>query len=228
MHSASQLTRDSFTITIAGRQAALADVFPGFQRSDRLGVVVRSPCGGVGASALILAAVTGFYEHQRARSDDFFIYPDYFVFHVGRRHGDHNMLNVWPDHKEVTVPDDPEVLLQAINDRGVTRLVVENGVAGQPELGRHTRGSAESRIVSALTYAPHGDLPGGDVEIRGNVVTESYVDDVLDESTMVPAQVREAVRTARRARCPDGAPTETYRRVTLDHAFALLAAGPTR
>ena len=220
MHSATELTRDSFTITIEGRQAELADVFPGFQWSDRLGVVVRSPCSGDGASALILAAVTGFYEQQRARSDDFFIYPDYFVFHVGTRHGDHGMLDVWPDHKEVTVPDDAEALLQAINDRGITRLVVENGAARQPELSRHTRESAESRIVSALVF---GDLPDGDIEVRGNAVTESYVDDVLDASTMVPAEVRESIRAARR----DGPATETYRRITLEQAFALLAATPS-
>lgn len=219
MHSASELTSDSFTITIDGRPAELADVFPGFHGSDRLGVVVRSPCGGVGASGLILAAVTGFYDHQRARSDDFFIYPDYFVFHVGRRHGDHGMLDVWPGHKEVTVPDDAEGLLQAINDRGITRLVVEDGVAAPPALSRHTRESAETRIVTALAYAPHGNLPGGDVEIRGNAVTESFVDDVLDASTMVPAQVR----ASRRAQRCDGPPTETYRRVTLEHAFELLA-----
>ena len=219
MHSASELTSDSFTITIDGRPAELADVLPGFHASDRLGVVVRSPCGGVGASGLILAAVTGFYEHQRARSDDFFIYPDYFVFHVGTRHGDHGMFDVWPDHKEVTVPDDGEALLQAINDRGITRLVVEDGAAAPAELNRYTRESAESRIVSALAYAPHGDVRGGDIEIRGNAVTKSYVDDVLEASTMVPAELREEVRATRSA----DPPTETYRRVTLERAFELLA-----
>jgi len=112
-----------------------------------------------------------------------------------------------------------EALLEAINDRGITRLVIENGAAGQPELSRHTRESAESRIVTALAY---GDLPGGDVEIRGNAVTESCVDDVLDASTMVPAEVHESVRAARR----DGPPNETYRRVTLEQAFDLLAATP--
>ena len=215
MHSASELTSDSFTITIDGRPAELADVFPGFHASDRLGVVVCTPCGGVGASGLILAAVTGFYEHQRARADDYFIYPDYFVFHVGTRHGDHGMFDVWPDHKEVTVPDDAEALLQAINDRGITRLVVEDGAAAPAELNRHTRESAESRIVSALAYAPHGDVAAGDVEIRGNAVTKSYVDDVLDASTMVPAEVR-MTRSG-------GPSTETYRRITLEQAFELLA-----
>ena len=64
------------------------------------------------------------------------------------------------------------------------------------------------------------DVSGGDVAIRGNAVTESYVNEVLDASTMVPAQVRESVRLAR----SDGPPTETYRRVPVEHAFELLAA----
>ncbi len=42
------------------------------------------------------------------------------------------MFDVWPDHKEVTVPDHAEELLQAINDRGITRLLVEDGAARRP------------------------------------------------------------------------------------------------
>ena len=42
------------------------------------------PCGAVGASLLLLAAITAFDHAQRARSEHFYIYPDYFLFHVGR------------------------------------------------------------------------------------------------------------------------------------------------
>jgi hypothetical protein len=50
---------------------------------DRLGIVVHQPGGALGASVLALATITAFYDLQRARGNDFFIYPDYFVFHVG-------------------------------------------------------------------------------------------------------------------------------------------------
>src|SRR5919199_663538 len=96
----------------------------------RVGAVVRTPCGAVGASTLILAAVTAFYDVQRAGGEDFFIYPDFFLFHVGRPLGDHSMLDVWPGHKEVVVTGGPDALLEAINDRGVTHLAVEDGAPG--------------------------------------------------------------------------------------------------
>lgn len=39
---------------------------------------------------------------------------------------DHSSLDVWPPHKEVIVPNEPEQILEAINDRGITRLLVED------------------------------------------------------------------------------------------------------
>ena len=116
MHTARELSSPAFSIRVEGRAGVLDDVFPDFAERDRLGVVVRHPCGAIGASTLILAAVTAFYDAQRAKGEDFFIYPDYFLFHVGARLGDHGMLDVWPAHKEVVVPDEPEELLRAIND----------------------------------------------------------------------------------------------------------------
>lgn len=126
MYSAKELTSASFSLTVNGEEASFCDVFPGFEERDRLGIVVRQPGGALGASALILATITAFYDFQRARGGDFFIYPDYYIFHVGQSHGDHAMLDIWPRHKEVVVLDDPEGLLQAINDRAITRLLVED------------------------------------------------------------------------------------------------------
>ena len=128
MHSSRELTSAMFAYTVAGRPAAFADVFPGFDGRDRLGVVVRTPGGALGASVLVLAAVTACYDLERARSADFFRYPDYYLFHVGQPVGPYAMLDIWPDHKEVAVPaGDPEALLRAINDRAVTRLLIEDG-----------------------------------------------------------------------------------------------------
>lgn len=214
MHTADELTSDSFTLTVAGQPAQLADVFPGFDERDRVGVVISKPCGAVGASALVLACVTAFYDAQRAHSDEFFVYPDYFFFHVGERLGDHGMLDVWPDHKEVVVPDDPEQILRAINDRGITRLLVEDGDPGRPEFERQTRASAESRIVTALAYCTDGRVVEADVTAAGNDVTESYVAAVL-EGAGLPSD-RSRLRD-------DGRLVESYRRITLVEALALLA-----
>jgi hypothetical protein len=206
----------------------VADVLPAFDAHDRLGVVVRRPCAAVGASALLLATVTAFYDIQRARAADFFIYPDYFVFHVGRRMGSHNRMEIWPPHKEVVVPDQAEELLRAINDRGITRLIVEDGAPGEGSFARETVASARDRVVTALAYGANGRARGGDVAITSNDVTESYVAGVLEQSRDFPAADRERIAAARRQLLEGDRPVETYRRIGLDEALGLLAPEPER
>jgi hypothetical protein len=73
MHSSRELRSSSFEITVAGRAVRLVELFEGFGEHDRLGVVIRGPCGGVGASALItatgLAELRGSDGGDRARAD---------------------------------------------------------------------------------------------------------------------------------------------------------------
>jgi hypothetical protein len=228
VHSSRELRSSAFAVSLHGADTTLAAVLPDFVAADRVGVVVRRPCGVVGASALLMCAVTAFYDVQRARGKDFFIYPDYFVFHVGRKLGSHNRFDIWPPHKEVVVADDPEELLRAINDRGVTRLVVEDGAPGEPGFARETLASALARIVTAVVYTPNGRTLDADVAIASNEVTEHYVAGVLEQSHDVPAAERERIAAAR-AHLHDGdRPVETYRRVDLDEALRLLAPAPER
>jgi hypothetical protein len=221
MHTATELASSDFAIEIAGRPASLHDVFKGFTDRDRLGVVVRRPCGATGASALILATVTAFYDIQRQRhgAEGFFIYPDYYLFHVGERWGDHGMLDIWPSHKEVVIEEEsPEELLRAVNDRGVTRLVVQDRAGREPAFERESLASARDRIVTTLAYSADGRVAEPDVTVTGNRVTESYVDEVIDGSD----GSRQEAQDARRRLRQDGIPTETYRRLSLDEALARL------
>jgi len=226
VHTSEELSAASFAITVDGRAAGLDAVLPRFTERDRVGVVVRRPLGGTGASLLILAAVTGFYDAQRRRGEPFFIYPDYFVFHAGRPLGDHRKLDIWPSHKEVVVEDAPEALLRAINDRAITRLVVEDdGATGDeeaaPELARETRASAQQRIATCLAYAPDGRAPGAGIAIAGNEVTERFVAAMVEQSGDARAEAPGS-GPARRALIRDGRPVETYRSVSLDEALARL------
>jgi hypothetical protein len=228
VHSSRELRSSAFEISVDGRDATLADVFGGFSALDRIGIAVRRPCGVVGASALLMCAVTAFYDAQRALGEDFFIYPDYFVFHVGRKLGSHNRLEIWPPHKEVVVADEPEELLRAINDRGVTRLVVEDGAPGEGAFAPETLASARARIVTAVVYSANGRTLDADVSIASNDVTETYVSGVLEQSRDVPAGERDRIAAARGHLLDDGRPVETYRRVDLDEALGLLAPEPER
>ena len=161
VHSARELRSSMFRIELAGRAARLEDVFEGFGEHDRLGLVMRRPCGAVGASALIAAAITAFYDIQRSRGTDFFIYPDYYLFHVGGPLGDHARLDVWPSRKEVVVEDDPARILEAIDDRAISRLLVEDGPRGDAELDAEAVASARARVSSCLAYSASGRVERG-------------------------------------------------------------------
>ena len=222
MHTAQELSSSAFAIEVAGRSAAFHDIFVGFTERDRLGVVVREPCGATGASAMILAAVTAFYDIQREKSEEFFIYPDYFLFEVGRRWGDHGMLDIWPSHKEVVVRDEPEELLRAINDRAITRLLVEDRAPREPTFERESLASARGRIITTLAYSWRGRVDQPEIIVKGNRVTESYVAAVLDRSAMIPRQARGKVAALRHDLRRNGVPVETYRHLTLEDALARL------
>jgi hypothetical protein len=220
MHSTERLTSASFSFAVGGRPATFEDVLPGWDERDRLGVIARQPCGAVGASTLILAAVTAFYDGLRRRATDFFAYPDFYVFHIGRRMGDHAMFDIWPDHKEVIVADGGEGLLRAINDRAVTRLLVADAPARDVGFERQTLASA--RIRTALAYAPTGRATGADIAVTGDDATEAYVEAVLERSGALDATALAALRSGRAALIRDGRPVETYRRLTPDEALARL------
>jgi hypothetical protein len=246
MHSSYELRSDSFAVEIEGRPASLSDLFPGFGEQDRLGVVVRAPCGAVGASALICATITAFYDIQRANREEFFVYPEYYLFHAGGPHGDHARLDVFPRRKEPVVEDEPKALLEALNERAITRLVVEERTPRPAELDRAELESARGRLLSCLAYSPAGRVAGADVRIAGNEVTEGYVEAVLDpEARMarlrsgrdddralaaaiarrageVVPELRTPVAAARASLVEDGRPVETYRRLGVDEALALL------
>jgi hypothetical protein len=244
MHSARELSSSAFEIEVAGRESRLVDLFDGFGEHDRLGVIVGQPGGALGASALITAAITAFYDLQRARGPDFFIYPDYYVFHVGQPFGDHSRLDIWPAHKEVVVPAQPAEVLRAVNDRAITRLVVEDGEPHADELGAEELASARARIKTCLAYSAAGRVADADVRIAANAVVEGYVattldperraaelrargadsraDEVAAHGDEIPPERRGEIKLAREALSDDGVPVETYRRIELDEALALL------
>ena len=161
MHTTGLRSQD-FAIAVDGETATLDDVFPGFDGHDRVAIVIHDRFGAAGAGSLILAAVTAFYDHLRATGAPFFAYADYFAFHVGADHGTLRKLDVYPAHKEVVVPNEAEPILQAINDRGVTRLLVPDGpAAADPPRARPAardpaqRPTAHSHRAGLLTQRPH-------------------------------------------------------------------------
>ncbi len=210
MHTTGLRSQD-FRIEIAGAAATLEDLFPGFNEHDRLGIVITSDHGARDAAMLVLATVTAFYDRLRAAGEPFFAYADYFAFHVGARRGNLCQLDVWPEHKEVVVPSRAEVVLQAVNDRGVTRLVVPDGRPASGVLAPETADSARRRIVSAVAYGVGRSVPGADVTIAGGERPAAFATQML-ETTGAPAATvpRDWV--------------QMFRRIDLEEALGLLEA----
>lgn len=207
MHTSRALSSSDFEIHADGGAATIDDLLPGFDERARLGIVVMRDGGAAGASTLILAAVTAFYDRLRAIGTEFFAYADFFAFHVGAPRGSLGKLDVFPEHKEPVVPDEAEEILRAINDRGITHLLVPEDATSGP-LGRDTLHSAQRRIRAAIAYSPDGRVAGADVAITAAPQAEEFVTAMLGR----PRDLAGA----------DGRPRETFRRLSVDDALGML------
>jgi hypothetical protein len=167
MHTSEQLSRDMFRIESAGCAVHREDVLEWGDR-DRLGIVVNTPYGGLGAGLLLSLAITAFYDvpakHRRSR----YLYPDNYLFHVGGPGGRHSYFDFWPDYKEVFVASNKAQVLAAVNSHGVTHLVVP---AGFVEMSRHRHGDDDAgrdRIKQAFVYSPDGCVADANVVIASS------------------------------------------------------------
>jgi hypothetical protein len=167
MHTAQQLKSEYFTVEIDGHASDPYDVFPSWNLFDRLGVVVTEPLGGVGASLLLQVAVTAYYDSSPVRRDTP-MYPEIHIFHVGAMHGSFSWYDVFPERKEVLVPNDPAVILEELNTRGITRLAVPDGSVTPVDHFYKEPASATERIVSSFAYSPSGRVRGADIQITAN------------------------------------------------------------
>ncbi|MBN3454896.1 hypothetical protein [Mycolicibacterium sp.] len=191
MHTALQLHAEDFLVEIDGAPGTLASLLPDWQPFDRFGVVVHEPYGAVGASYLIQAAIVAFYDvrPQRragrgpgiAEPNDLAIYPEIYVFHVGGRYGDYSMFDFWPARKEVFVESDPRLVLDAVNDRAITRLAIPDGRPMPVEHEYKEPAAARDRITSVFVYSATGQVERPTITITGlRPAVEANPRDVLD------------------------------------------------
>lgn len=190
MHTARQLDASHFALTRDGHRAGREDLLPDWGPHDRLGVVVTEPFGAVGASHLIQLSITAFYDVRPSRRsgrldgrDPRAVYPEIYLFHVGEPYGDHSAFDFWPARKEVVVGADPRLVLDAINDRAITRLAVPDANPAPVEHEWKEPAAARDRIVTALGYSPTGRVRHPMWEIAGtDVRTERNVELILDST----------------------------------------------
>jgi hypothetical protein len=163
-----------FDIEVGGKQASRHKVLPQWGPHDRVGVVADRPFGALGAALLMQLAITAFYDERPSRrSPEHAIYPEIYLFHVGGYWGDYAPFDLYPARKEVEGISDPRAVLEAVNDRAITRLLVPDCAPGElghewekPE-SRADRQSAIDRIASAYAYSPDGRVGGSTVSLTG-------------------------------------------------------------
>jgi hypothetical protein len=248
VHTARQLDTEQFAITIDGASASPEELFPGWDARDRFGVVVHQKLGGVGASLLLQLAVAMFYATSQNRPGR--VYPEVYVFHVGGWHGSHAWYDVFPPRKEAVVPDDAAAILDAVNDRAITRLAVVDGPVERVRHHHQEPAAALERVVSAFAYAPGGRTANADVQLAAQDLGAVENTQIIlhpdatrelqqrlastlppvrdDEDLVYPRReptsraVREAASCRRDEISDSGLPVETYRRVPVQSALGML------
>ena len=199
MHTALGLSTNMFSVELCGKPSNSHEVL-GWDVRDRLGVIVTSPFGGLGAGLLTSLAITAFYDmpgrDRRTRP----MYPDIYMFHVGGPWGCHAGFDFWPDRKEIFLAPDPTEVLRSINSCGITHLVVPDATPREgihcykePEAAQdhintcfaYEPEAARDRIKACFAYAPEGTVANHDVSITTSAefVLQNF------ENTLHPALV---------------------------------------
>ena len=168
MHVATLLKAKMFKVGIAGADATIEDIFPGWTTLDRFGLVIDEPLGGIGATHLIQIAMMAYYDIRPSRRSTASVYPEIYAFHIGTSHAAHAAFDFWPARREVVLRGgDHRDVLDAINDRGITRLAVPDRPMRDVVHRPKEVDAALDRIVSAFAYMPGGQTTDGDVIIQG-------------------------------------------------------------
>ncbi|WP_162319357.1 hypothetical protein [Haloarcula limicola] len=167
MHTTKDLDSPSFEYQSDGDRVSRETVMPRITSTERVGVAMGTGAEGLGAGTFVLSCVTAFYEYLReTREEEFFEYPDYYTFQTASNPADYRMLDIYPDHKNVTVEPTAEQLLRAINDRAITTLLVPDVSPSSPDVDEITLQSAYRRIDHCYVYAPDGRPSNVDFTIR--------------------------------------------------------------
>ena len=167
MHS-SNLRGTDFEIFLDNQSVTHADFFADFSNLTRVGIVSPNGTDGAGATALIMAFVTAFYDTYRTKGGDFFAYPAYYTFQHVRPLASYTMLDIWPKHKDVYVEQNPVDLLNTINDRAINILLLPDGEPTNPSYEQPQIEAALRTVQNCYLYSADGVMPDPTLKITIN------------------------------------------------------------
>ncbi|MEM8863153.1 MAG: hypothetical protein AAGD96_33000 [Chloroflexota bacterium] len=167
MHS-SDLRSTDFKISYNSNLVEHADFFSNVTKATRVGVYAPNGTDGVGATALIMAYVTAFYNVYRKQGVDFFAYPSYYTFQHVRPLASYTMLDIWPRHKDVWVESNPVDLLNAINDRAINILLLPEQEPANPSYEKAQLETTLQTIHKCYQYSANGIVTDPTLEVTVN------------------------------------------------------------
>ena len=198
MHTSTvlQSTDFEYSVSRSGQMvgATFEEFCPDYSELDRTAVIAPVVEDGLLSTATaLLAQTTAFYDIQRSKSDDFFIYPQHFAIlnfgdeGLGARSGRLDVdftnaeppwgnLDVWPSCKLIPVDDGVLPHLKAVFDHQMNRLYWPQAFfprsAPANPLPEYTRRMLASSLKSVYLY-------GSDtvnVEVRASDAGEEIVE----------------------------------------------------
>jgi hypothetical protein len=212
MHTANMLDIKMFDMILSGR-AVSDSCWLDWGDRDRLGIIIRSPAGALGAALLAMVSITAFYDRPGKDRRRRPIYPELYLFHVGGKWGCFGSFDFWPERREVFLPDEPSSILQALNTVGITHLALPERPAGRSHFRYREAETAIDRIKQCYLYDAQGCVTGSDVLIGASdpVVFQMYEDVLFPEATA--ARLRQTI--ANDASRPAGTPAGDDLRIGL-------------
>lgn len=223
MHSSSLRGHD-FTLTASQGAVTHQQWFQGFKNTERVGLVAPNGYDGVGAVNLVMAYVTAFYDTYRATGEKFYAYPDFYSFQYCQPVAEYTDFDIWPEHKNVAVAGGAVEMLDAINDRGITVLLVPDREPTNPTYFKAQLESARRIVKQCYAYSFAGQVDGADLVIETtNRSLVEWADSVFD----LPSAADEAVWQERRAwwRAQVASSprlVQSYRLIQFEEALTLL------
>ena len=165
MHTAFTLKSEMFDVEINGRPADRSAFFAA-KRHERIGVVVTSPLGGLGASFMVQLGITAYYDADRSGRMVNPHYPEVYFFHAGGSFGEYSVLDAHPARKQVYLNFDGDEILASVNSHAITHLLLPEDMKLDSALGFAEPNAATDRLEHCFLYAPSGRVHDGDVAIR--------------------------------------------------------------
>lgn len=222
MHSTTVFASTDFDIVDRGQATTHARYFSGLARTERLGLFAPEGCEGAGATLLVMACVTAFYDRYREEGGDFFAYPDFFSFQRRQPPASYAMFDIWPGHKDVPVPEGANETAAAITDRGVGILLLPDRPPRENEFHRVQMASLERNVKRCILYSEEGQVEEPTLE-----VATSKAEAIRDwAGTMFDSVEGDAEWQRRHERFLDAMPLDgarqSFREISLEQALRLL------